>query len=116
MSVPLRQRLRDALPAAMKARDRVAVSALRATLAAIENAEAPATATQHSLAIERSPVGAGAAEAARRVLTEEQVEQIVRAEMAEREAAARGYEEAGHDDRAAQLRTEIRLLDDHLRG
>jgi uncharacterized protein YqeY len=115
MSVPLRQRLRDALPAAMKARDRVAVTALRATLAAIDNAEATAPAQGRSLAIEQSPVGVGVAEAERRVLTEAQVERIVRAEIAEREAAAREYENAGHPDRAEQLRTEIAVLDRHLR-
>src|SRR5438067_1668677 len=37
--VPLRQRLRDAIPAALKAGDRVTVSALRSALTAIENAE-----------------------------------------------------------------------------
>ena len=36
----LRDRLRRALPAAMKARDRPAVTALRSALAAIDNAEA----------------------------------------------------------------------------
>ena len=40
MTEPLRDRLRAALPAAMKARDRATASTLRATLAAIENAEA----------------------------------------------------------------------------
>ena len=40
---PLRSRLRAALTAAMKARDTVAVTALRTTLAAIDNAGAVAT-------------------------------------------------------------------------
>lgn len=40
MTEPLRDRLRAAIPAAMKARDRATASTLRATLAAIENAEA----------------------------------------------------------------------------
>src|SRR5436305_15289487 len=102
MAVPLRQRLRNALPVAMKARDQLAVGALRATLAAIDNAEAVdhAQTVQGGLAIERSPVGVGAAEVARRVLTGAQVEEIVRAEVAEREAAARQYERAGRADRA----------------
>jgi uncharacterized protein YqeY len=114
--VPLRQRLRDALPAAVKARDRVAVAALRATLAAIDNAEAvdrPAT-VDRNLAIERIPVGVGAAEVARRVLTEVEVEQIVRAEVAEREAAARDYERADRPERAERLRAEIGVLAAHL--
>jgi uncharacterized protein YqeY len=115
-AVPLRQRLRDALPAAMKARDRVAVAALRATLSAIDNAEAVdrAPSVDQSLAIERSPVGVGAAEVARRVLTEAQVEQIVRAEVAEREAAARDYDRAGRPERAEQLRSEVSVLAAHL--
>jgi uncharacterized protein YqeY len=111
---PLRQRLREALPAAMKARDRVAVAALRATLAAIDNAEAVEHVPSHGLAIERSPVGVGAAEVERRVLTEAQVADIVRAEMAEREAAARDYERAGRPERAEQLRGEISVLSAHL--
>ncbi len=113
---PLRQRLREALTVAMKARDRVAVAALRSTLAAIDNAEAvdrPAS-VDARLAIERIPVGVGAAEVARRVLTEAQVEQIVRAEVAEREAAARDYDGAGRPDRAETLRGEAGVLAAHL--
>jgi uncharacterized protein len=113
---PLRQRLRAALPAAMKARDRVAVAALRSTLAAIDNAEAveEAGSAGRSLAIEQSPVGVGAAEVARRELTEAQVEHIVRAEVAEREAAAVEYDRVGRADRAEQLRGEAGVLAAHL--
>jgi uncharacterized protein YqeY len=110
--VPLRQRLRAALPAALKARDRVAMAALRSTLAAIDNAEAVdrPDAADRGLAIERSPVGVGAAEVERRALTVAQVEDIVRTEVAEREAAARDYERAGRLDRARQLRDEAGVL------
>jgi len=89
--VPLRQRLRDALPAAVKARDRIAVAALRSTLAAIDNAEAVdrSPSVDERLGIDQIPRGLGAAEAPRRILTEAQVADIVRAELAEREAAAR---------------------------
>ena len=115
-SVPLRQRLRAALPAALKARDAVAVAALRGTLAAIDNAEAvpPATPDGRGMAIEHSPVGVGAAEAQRRVLTEADVARIVRAEVAEREAAARGYDGAGRPERAERLRAEAGILVAHL--
>ena len=117
-ATPLRQRLREALPAAMKSRDRPAVAALRATLAAIDNAEAVVVddGTRQSLAIEQTPVGAGAAEATRRVLTEEDVERIVRAEAAEREEAAMAYEKSGHTDRAEQLRAEARALTARVNG
>jgi uncharacterized protein YqeY len=100
----------------MKARDRVAVAALRSALAAIDNAEAvarPADVDQH-LAIERIPLGVGAAELDRRVLTEAQVTDIVRTELVEREAAARDYDFAGHPERAEQLRSEISALSAHL--
>jgi hypothetical protein len=101
----------------MKARDRPATTALRATLAAIDNAEAvtPAeTSVPASLAIEQLPVGAGATEVPRRTLTEREVEQIVQAELAERETAAIEYDRAGHPDRAEQLRSEARALAAHL--
>lgn len=114
--VPLRRRLRAALAAAMKARDRTAVAALRSTLAAIDNAEAVdrAADVDQRLAIQQIPVGVGAAEVERRVLTATEVEHLVRAEVADREVAARDYEEAGHPERAEQLRAEARMLMGHL--
>ena len=88
------------------------MSALRSALAAIDNAEAVVVddGGPRDLAIEQTPIGAGAAEAERRVLTDEDVERIVRAEVSEREAAAAEYEKAGHPDRAAHLRAEARAL------
>jgi len=96
----------------MRARDKVAVSALRATLAAVDNAEAvPVDATAPSgPAIEQSPVGAGATEAVRRELTEREVADIVRAEVAERRHAAAQLTAPAHADRAARLRAEADLL------
>jgi uncharacterized protein YqeY len=100
----------------MKERDRVAVAALRSALAAIDNAEAvdrPASVDQR-LAIEQTPVGVGAAEVERRVLTQAQVEHIVRAEIAERQAAACDYDRAGRPERASQLRGQASVLSAHL--
>lgn len=88
----LRDSLHAAVPAAMKARDRRTVSALRSALAAIANAEAVEVGGEVLAgAIEASPVGVGAAEVARRVLSEADVAAIVRAEIAERRAAADAY-------------------------
>jgi uncharacterized protein len=113
----LRQQLRAALPVALKARDGTAVAALRSTLAAIDNAEAvDAGVTTRGLAIEESPVGAGTTEVQRRALTGEQVRDVVRAEVAERRAAAEEYERAGRTDRADRLRAEAAVLDAHLGG
>jgi GrpB-like predicted nucleotidyltransferase (UPF0157 family)/uncharacterized protein YqeY len=116
--VPLRQRLRQALPVALKARDRHAVSALRTALAAIENAEAVdgRPAPSGGLAIEQAPLGVGAAEVPRRVLTEAEVVEIVQAEVAEREAAARGFEQANRPERAVHLRREAEVLAAQLAG
>ena len=111
----LRDRLRTALPAAMKAGDRAAVSALRATLAAIDNAEAVAPADGgRGLAIEEAPVGAGATEVARRVLTEDDVARIVRAEADEREQAAADYRALGRAEHAQRLEAEAATLRGHL--
>jgi uncharacterized protein YqeY len=103
----------------MRARDKAAVSALRATLAALDNAEAVAVddAALRGQALEEAPVGAGATEAARRELREGDVVDIVRAEAAERLDAATQLTAPAHADRAARLRAEadvlLRLLDEH---
>lgn len=116
----LRLRMRQALPEAMRARDKAAVSALRSTLAALDNAEAVpvdgTVAAAHGPAIEQTPRGAGATEAARRELTEHEVADIVRAEADERLQAADRLPVPAHADRAARLREEasvlLRLLDE----
>ena len=99
----IRGRLRSALRDALRARDTTAASALRSALAAIENASAvpagpppPAASGPHFAG---AAVGLGAGEAPRRHLTDGEAERIVRAERAEREAAAAGYERAGHAGR-----------------
>jgi uncharacterized protein YqeY len=113
---PLRARLGAALPVAMKSRDRIAVAALRTALAALDNAEAvdrPEGADRHQ-AIELVPLGAGASEVARRELTEQQVADLVRAEVTERESAAAHYEELGRAEQAERLRAEAAVLAGHL--
>lgn len=109
--------MRQALPEAMRARDKAAVSALRATLAAVDNAEAVAVddAELRGSALEESPVGAGATDAARRELSEGTVADIVRAEATERLEAAAGLTAPAQAERVARLRAEaavlLRLLD-----
>jgi uncharacterized protein YqeY len=124
----LRDRLRRALPAAMKARDRVAVDALRSALAAIDNAQAVDPSRSPPAAAGPEPggpagghpmpagtvVGVGATEVERRSLTEAQMEEIVRAEIAEREAASAGYQRAGQLGFAERLRGEAQVLTSHL--
>ncbi|MFI8303981.1 hypothetical protein ACIF80_11095 [Streptomyces sp. NPDC085927] len=96
----------------MRARDKAAVSALRATLAALDNAEAVPVdeAELRGSAIEHAPVGAGATEAARRELSERGVVDVVRAEAAERLEIAAQSTAPAHADRAARLRAEAAVL------
>lgn len=111
----LRQRLQVALHEALRARDRVATSALRSALAAIDNASAvpaaPAPAAGSAGPHFAGAVpGLGAREAERRSLTEAETEQIVQAEVAERQAAAREYDQAGRAEAAGRLRQEAHVL------
>ncbi len=105
--------LRKSLRKAMLERDGGAVSALRSTLAAIENAGAVETAGR-GLAIEEAPVGVGVNDVARRHLDLRQIEQIVAGEAADYESAASHYEELGMADEASALRAKARILRDHL--
>ncbi|PWJ25197.1 hypothetical protein ATK17_1311 [Branchiibius hedensis] len=104
MTAPLVGRLRAQLRTAMNARDRDLVAALRSTLSAIDNASSEGVEAPRAGAIEASAAGAGAAEAPRRELTEEDIEALVRSEIAEREAAAVALETAGQTERAGVMR------------
>ncbi|MFI9407390.1 hypothetical protein [Nocardia sp. NPDC052316] len=107
---PLRARLRTALSVAMKSRNRQAITALRSTLGAIDNAEAVDVGEHRAGAVEGSAVGLGVAEVARRELTEGDIEQIVRAEIAERRTAAEKYEALGRADQAEELSVQAEAL------
>lgn len=106
-------RLRSSLRTAMVARDMDAVSSLRSTLAAIENAGAVET-DSRGVAIEEAPVGAGVTDVPRRVLKPAEVVAIVTVEAAEYESAASRYEDLGRSDEAAALLAKARILRDHL--
>ncbi len=117
--ISLRDRLRAALPPAIKARDRYAVAALRSALAAIENAEAVAPPPPPRLqegVIAGATAGHSSGEATRVDLSEDQVAAIVRAEVDERRAAAGDYARAGQGERAARLTAEADVLAGHLAG
>ena len=111
----VRERLQKALREALTARDKIAVSALRSALAAIDNAGAvppgPApAASDGSQHVAGAAAEIGAGEGERRTLSEEDIGEIVRAEVAERHAAARDYEQRGHADRVGRLRHEAHVL------
>ncbi len=117
--------LRAALPVAMRARDAAAVSALRGAIAAVGNAEAVdaaehahvasmSTATSEHVA--GADVGLGAADVARRELSEDDVRLVVRQEVDARISDAALLERHGQADRAQRLRDEAAVLHDLLEG
>jgi uncharacterized protein YqeY len=115
-ALPLHIRLRRALPSALKARDQATVAALRSVLAAIDNAqavEAPPAPRSDSV-VAGAVTGLGAGEAPRRQLSEDDVAAVVRAEVADRRAAASDYERAGQLDSATRLTAEADVLTAYL--
>ena len=117
----MRDRLREDLTAAIKARDRVAVTALRTALAAIDNAEAVdadpggprAASSQH---VAGASAGVGSSDVPRRVLSQAEVGAIVRTQADERWQAAADYEKLGRTDAADVLRREADVLSAYVRG
>jgi uncharacterized protein len=115
----LRARLSTALKAAMRARDQVAIAALRSALAAIGNAEA-VPADEHAARVAPgqggphfagAAVGLGAGETARRLLSPADLAAIMRTELSDREAAADHYAASGFADQAERLRREASVLE-----
>jgi uncharacterized protein YqeY len=116
----MRANLRNDLSAALKTRDRVAISALRSALAAIDNAEAvpveyPASSATGNEHVAGAAAGLGPAEAERRHLTEADLWSIVENEVRERLAAAEEYERFGRTDPAERLRAEAGVLSPYLK-
>lgn len=116
--MPLRARLRRSLTTALKARDQVAVAALRATLGAIDNAEAVdaahAPVPEAHARIAGGVAGPGAGEVARRSLDERAIVEIVRGELAERLEMAAAYQQLGQAAHATQLRHQAEVIAGHL--
>ena len=105
--------LRASLLAARKKRDSTRATALRSALSAIDNAETPATVQvygQKSGEIAGAVAGLGAAEVARRDLSDEQIRDLVRSEIDERRSAADQFSAGGHAERAASLHAEVAVL------
>lgn len=102
--------MRAALTAALRARDPVAVAALRSALSALANATAVPAPSSPGVSGDAhfagSVVGLGAAEVARRELTPAEAAAVVRAEVDERLTAAAHYPPAAAD----RLRAEAAVL------
>lgn len=109
-------RITMALRDAMKARDTVAVGALRSVLGAIGNAEAvPMDGSTSTSASGETPFagsveGLGAGETDRRELSDRQIDAIVRDAIDERVVAGDEYRSLGRGDSADALDAEIAAL------
>jgi uncharacterized protein YqeY len=105
------ERMRAGLTQAMRERDRPAVRALRQALAAVANAEAPAA---PAAATHLPPEVGRLVEHERLALTGADVDRILRAEVADREAAIAEYTGLGRDDEATDLAAEVAALRPYL--
>lgn len=110
----LRPTLRAQLSDAMRARDRARTDALRIAIAALDNAESVPTEVRAG-AVEESLVGVGAAEVARRLLTDREQLAIVADEATTMRTAATLYESAD-PARAEALLTGAECLESLLAG
>lgn len=110
----IENRARTWLSEAVRSHDAVTVSALRSLLGAIGNAEAvplPAgsdAGTAQSEHVAGAAAGVGAAEAERRVLTDDDVAALVRVEISERRSAMAVY---GSSERSHRLAAEVVALE-----
>jgi len=116
--VTIREALRAGLKGAMQTRDKASTGAIRSALGAIDNAEAiDATVDVDRIdgdsRIAGAVAGAGSTEVRRRTLTDSEVAEVLRAEIADRLEAADEYDAAGPAgvERAARLRSEAATLE-----
>lgn len=117
----MRTRMRRDLSAALKARDQVAVAALRSAIAAIDNAEAVdvrragkrTTSSQH---VAGAAAGVGSTDVPRLVLSAKDVDAIIRTQVEERRDAADQYDMLGRPAQSERLRREAAVLAEYLLG
>jgi uncharacterized protein YqeY len=101
--------MRADLEVAMRARDQVAVRALRTAVAAIANAEAPPASVDTRSSADEPVVGA-LVEHARLELGPEDVARVLAHEIADREDTIAQFDAHGRGDEAAELRAELAVL------
>ena len=108
-----RDRLRESLLSARKSRDTAGVAAIRSALSAIDNAETPQadqTDTRIGGPIAGAVSGVGSTEVARKILSDAEIRDLIRAEVDERLSAADQYTANGRLERASDLRSQAAVL------
>lgn len=104
-----RTELRRRLLLALKDRDALRTSVLRSALDAVDNAETPGGPVPSAGAITDSASGLGAAEVARRVLTDDEIRDLIQREIDDRLETAEQIALA-QPERTGVLRREAGLL------
>jgi uncharacterized protein YqeY len=98
---------------AMKSREQLKVATLRSVLAAIDNAEAVPVTERRTLTV---PVLGQTHEVPRKVLSDDDIRQIMQREVDERNAASTEYTRLGQTEEAVRLQTAAALIETYLRG
>ena len=110
MAPSLRQRINADLLLAMKAKDTVAISALRSVLSALDNATAVPASTVPA------PVFGHNGDVPGRDLSDSDCQSIISAAVSDRSAAAEEYERLGRDDVAARMRAEQAVMERYIKN
>jgi len=110
MAASLRRQLNGDLLLAMKAKDIIAVSALRSVLSALDNASAVPVGTV------AAPVFGRNGDVPRRDLSDTDCQSIISAEVSARVLAAEEYARLGRADVAARLRAEQAVVERYVRS
>lgn len=108
VAASLRRQLSGDLLLAMKAKDSIAISALRSVLSALDNASAVPASTV------AAPVFGRNCDVPRRDLSDADCQRIIRAEASARATAAEEYTRLGRDDAAARLRAEQAVVERYV--
>ncbi|MCX6049433.1 MAG: GatB/YqeY domain-containing protein [Chloroflexi bacterium] len=108
----LREQMKADLLRAMKERQSATVSTLRSVLAAIDNAEAVPVKDERTVPVE--PVLDQRHEVPRKILSADNIHQIVQQELDERRAASLVYAKLGKTEEADRLQHEVNLLSAYL--
>ena len=105
----LKIRFRADLKLAMRARSALEIGALRALIAALDNAQAVPVGDAHKRYVVHA-FGDAAVEVPRLVLDAGEVQRLLQAEVASRRAAADQFDQLDRPERAAELRAEAAVV------
>ena len=110
MAALLRRQLSGDLLLAMKAKDAVAISALRSALSALDNASAVPASTVPA------PVFGRSGDVPRRILSDSDCQSIISAVVSDKSTSAEEYARLGLDDVAARLRAELAIVERYVKS